>query len=212
MLTYCYGKFRQVNMSLIIVGSSHVCRMEEGIANGQIYSGGKLEDFPAVTWLGKSGLRVGELVDRSTGFASVVYAQVAREMPDVVCLMLGGNDIDNMGRQDVGDVYENFKKVVTWIRAVGPAVLIVPLWHRQYPRTTKCSFRMRYPGSCRYAEHYEQLNFKLYELGVPGQVRVSPFIRVTNSDLRDCVHLVPSANKKVVHSIRRGFRLLMLGQ
>ena len=77
-----------------------------------------------------------------------------------------------------------------------------PIVHRQFPRNNSCHFRHKYPGRPDYVETHVTLNKRMYDLKVMG-VRMTPILKLKNSDLSDCIHLRPAASKKLLNVIRK---------
>ena len=196
-------------MTLAIIGSSHVCRLREQLEKGSIYSGGALTGFPTIEWFGKSGLTAETLADLDSSLTREWRARLRRLKPETACLMLGANDLDRkedrrrgVREKDAADVLKLIKEIVQWLTPLVGRVLIVPLWHRQYPRNITCHFRNKYPGRSDYAETCNTLNKRLFAMKETG-VRMTPVLRLKDSDLSDCIHLRPAANKKLLNVIRK---------
>ena len=104
-------------------------------------------------------------------------------------------------------VYANIREIVHWVKLLVEHVIVVPLRPRVHPRDTTCPFGRKYPGSETYWEDRLALNKMLLEL-IDLDVRISPAFNVRISDLYDCVHMGPAANKRLLNTIRKALRLV----
>ena len=91
-------------MSIAIVGSSHVIKLQQQLQRGAIYDGGKLDDFPHIEWLGKSGLTAAELSDMGSPVTRDFQRRLQFSEVQTVCLIIGSNDLDNLGDKDARTV------------------------------------------------------------------------------------------------------------
>jgi lysophospholipase L1-like esterase len=199
-------------MTVAVIGSSHVCRLRDQLEKGSIYPGVGLNNFPTIEWFGKSGLTAEDLANLDKQTTREWRDRIRRLQPEVACLMVGANDLDRAAdrrrgirEKDAVDVLKYIREVVQWLKPLVGRVLIVPLWHRQYPRNRSCHFRHRYPGRADYTKACRNLNKKLYAMGEMG-VRMTPTLKLKNADLSDCIHLKPAANKKLLNVLRKEMR------
>ena len=153
-------------MSIAIVGSSHVLKLQQQLQSGAIYNGGEFENFPRIEWLGKSGLTASELSDMGSPVTRRFKSRLQYSQVQIACLIIGGNDLDQargQGHED-GDnatetVYSNIKKIVEWMKPYVEHVIVVPLSPRVHPRDSSCPFGRKYPGSAHYGEDLLTLRY-----------------------------------------------------
>ena len=193
-------------MSLAIIGSSHVCKLKSQLYGGYIYPNGIDERLPNVEWFGISATTAAEMKDPTT----TTRLDISRHTrAKVACLIMGSNDMDDIyNGGNTRRVFDNIKLTVEGIQAVIPLVMVVPLFYRQYPRTHSCPFRQRYPGRCDYNMLSIELNKSLVDLKEMG-VRIVTKLNLKDSDLYDCVYMLPTANRRLLNTILRCYKHML---
>jgi hypothetical protein len=131
---------------------------------------------------------------------STKRAITSRTTAQVACLIIGANDLDDIYTgSNIDEVLDSIRLTVKGILVDIPLVMVVPLFFRLYPRNHSCPYRHRYPGRYDYNTLVVKLNKSLVTLK-EYRVKTVTRLNLDNSDLYDCVHLRPHANRKLLNT------------
>ena len=198
-------------MSVVILGSSHVSKLEGAMYS--LYSEGRKPAqatcIPADTvFYGVSGMTLSEFNAAESGRSSQVKRSLEQCSCKTVVLIAGGNDLDTEDGVEWESVLERFITAVEWLSAVFDSVLVVRLFHRTYPRSGNRSWHFKYPGRADYNAVSARVNEGLMNNKWSGKVYVCRHVKLTDKDLPDGVHLNYSALRKLLSNISRGLSAL----
>ena len=198
-------------MSLVILGSSHVSKLEGAIHHLYSYAG-----KPAIAtciphdtlFYGVSGMTLSEFNAAESGRSSQVKRSLEQCSCKTVVLIAGGNDLDRDESVHWQSVLDSFITAVEWLSAVFDSVLVVRLFHRTYPRSGNRSWHFKYPGRADYNGVSALVNEGLMNNKWSGKVYVCRHVNLTDKELPDGVHLNDSALRKLLNNISRGLSAL----
>lgn len=198
-------------MSLVILGSSHVSKLEGAMY--RLYSeGGKPAQATCIpvdtVFYGVSGMTLSEFNAAESGRSSKVKRSLEQCSCNTVVLIAGGNDLDTDEGGQWESVLESFITAVEWLSARFDSVLVVRLFHRTYPRSGNRSWHFKYPGRADYNGVSALVNEGLMKKKWSGKVYVCRHVKLTDKDLYDGVHLNDSALRKLLSNISRGLSTL----
>ena len=182
---------------ILVIGSSHVRHIKEHIATKKII-GGNTISIGEMKLMGFSGLG-------AKTFMSDQYIQdkVRAYSPDIVVIVLGGNDLDQHSAPDMFEVLDNIIEVVRWHKGeFNCSIAVMKLFKRQWPRKGK--YAKRYPGRKDYNDLLWTFNamltneMEVHDLGITGK-----FLNVWSpSHFIDDVHLTLAMYSKLFRKIK----------
>ena len=193
-------------MATVLIGSSHVARLQQYVGR---HCRGGVRSIPDLHFLGRSGLTAARLADLNDDLTEYYRRELVRIQPIRVILLIGSNDLDQLSlgppEVAVAEVMRRLRGIVSWIQLLTTQILLMQLLPRVYPRTSKCTFRYKYPGRADYFILRVLVNRQM--MGLPV-ARVSPSLTSLLSCLQpDCVHLSDAGNqrllKRMITSLKR---------
>ena len=196
-------------MSLVVFGSSHVKTLEKAVgsvfhnARGVVCQENRIPRD--TTFLSVSGMTLAEFNARSDRCRHVRRSLLQCEAKTVV-LIAGANDLDCKG--NVSLVLDNFTTAVEWLCRHFDCVIVVRLFHRQFPRPFNRHWHFRYPGRSDYNVLSAKVNDGLLSLSKKwsGQVRICRQVSLADEDLIDGVHLNDTGSRKLITVISRALK------
>lgn len=198
-------------MSLVVVGSSHVSKLES--AMHRLYSEGgqpvRARCIPHDTlFYGVSGMTLREFNAAESPRSSQVKRSLEQSSSKRVVLIAGGNDLDREEGVEWESVVKSFITAIEWLSIRFDSVLVVRLFNRTYPRSGNRSWHFKYPGRSDYNVLSSLVNNSLLNTKWSGNVYICRHIKLTHRDLPDGVHLNDSALRKLLSNISRGLSAL----
>lgn len=199
-------------MTLVIFGSSHVKTLQQAV--GRVFKDAAgvvchAKDIPVdTTYLSVGGMTL-EDFNRGSGKCYTVKRSLMQCGAKTVILIAGANDLDGNKNVSVENVLHRFTETVNWLCRYFESVIVVRLFHREFPRPFNRNWHYKFPGRFDYNYLSAQVNDGLVSLAQrsSGQVRICRQIDLANAHLTDGVHLTDAGCRKLFMVLSRALKM-----